>query len=581
MKKFNLAALPLAVAGVLASTSAFAGTEACFEVYKVAAAGLVTNHSDLYSPASCEATRAGASTTTLEAVVNPTVAWELTGDVDLNLEVLGTIPRTHIVYIPTTDIPPASRIKMQLTGADFGTANANQIYLVHDDGTNFQTVASSDGVFNDGVDIEFLTKAGVTIGAGSRLLLSTNNPDGTVLNTVGADIPGINLHINNSETCTIDPVVSIRATSALTDSGTTIAGGRSSTADITVSGGSTSVVSIPEQFNLLAVLPLTPNATRDIQVDAEDPSFRKSFVNNGMADLAGTPTWSNQVIAQKAFWEAKFTNSFDTLDMFVTLDADDTVSFDLSTDSGTGDGVTFGILADITNPVDLSVLDAEAVSHIEAVNVADILLVDITGSTTEELALTETPVNHSALATEYFQESAGVVAVTNAATTLTNDVTEVMEFNYDVTTTWSMNFNEVALLNKNACKPPVPYSVGVNGAVLKVPYAYTKTGNGGFVRITSEHTTEATIFMDIFDESSNEYKNVNLGQIAPKSSNVLLADGLLQSAIDAGYTGTGDRHTMTFTVTAPKNKVHGVSVQKIAGGVDRVMPVLDQNDWSQ
>jgi hypothetical protein len=38
---------------------------------------------------------------------------------------------------------------------------------------------------------------------------------------------------------------------------------------------------------------------------------------------------------------------------------------------------------------------------------------------------------------------------------------------------------------------------------------------------------------------------------------------------------------MTFTVTAPKNKVHGVSVMKIPGGVDRVMPVLDQNDWSQ
>jgi len=38
---------------------------------------------------------------------------------------------------------------------------------------------------------------------------------------------------------------------------------------------------------------------------------------------------------------------------------------------------------------------------------------------------------------------------------------------------------------------------------------------------------------------------------------------------------------MTFTVTAPKDSVHGVSVQTIPGGVDRVMPVLDQNVWTQ
>ena len=87
--------------------------------------------------------------------------------------------------------------------------------------------------------------------------------------------------------------------------------------------------------------------------------------------------------------------------------------------------------------------------------------------------------------------------------------------------------------------------------------------------------------MDIFDESSNETKNVNLGQIANKASNVFKTEDLLAAAVADGYVGTGARHTMTFTVTAPKNKVHGVSVQKIVGGVDRVMPVLDQNDWSQ
>jgi hypothetical protein len=583
MKKFNLAALPLAVAGVLASTSAFAGTEACFEVYKDGGAGLVTAHATLYQPASCEATRAGATATTLQANLNPTVAWELTGDVELPLSTLGT-ENTNIVYIPTTDIPPASRIRMQLTGADFGTVNANQIYLVQDDGAFFQTVASSDGIFNDTDTVEFLTKAGVTIGAGTRLVLSTNNPDGTVASSTTGSTPGINIHVANSETCAINPVVSIRATSALTDSSTVIVGGVSSTKDVTESGGFTTLVDISEQFSLVAtnlVNPNGPNASREILVDAEDPSFRKSFVNNGQA---GTPpTWDNQVIAQKAFWEAKFVNKNDTLDMFVTLDPSDTVSVSISADSATGDGVTFGILAanNATDSiVDASILDDEAVDHIDA-TLTSSALIDITGSTTNELPLTTTPTAYSALASQYFGSVAANENIVNVAATLTNDATKVMDFNYTVNTSWSMNFTNASQLDKNGCQTPSPFNVGVNGAVLKVPYVYTKANEGGFVRITSEHTTQATIFMDIFDESSNETKNVNVGTLAAKASNVLKADDLLALAIADGYVGTGDRHTMTFTVTAPKNKVHGVSVQKIAGGVDRVMPVLDQNDWSQ
>lgn len=591
MKKFNLAALPLAVAGVLASTSALAGTEACFEVYRVAADAVVTEHVTLYTPASCEATRTGAAATGLAVNDAATVAWELTGDIDLDLEDIDGVgalasPTSHIVYIPTTDIPPASRIKMQLTGADFGTANANQLYLVHVDAgvdgdpataadNRYQTVASSDGAFDGTSTVEFLTKAGVTIGAGSRLLLSNTNPTGVVED--GTLIKGVKIHIANSETCSITPEVTIKAISAFTDAGTTIAGAKSS------STGAESILDISEQFTLVAtnlVNPNGPNATRDILVDAEDPSFRKSFVNNAMVGGA----WDNQVIAQKAFWEAKFVNNHDQLDVFLTLDPSDTVSVALSADSSTGAGVTFGILAakDLADVVtDVSILDNTEANHINAALNAVPTLIDITGSATDELPLTTTPVSYSALATQYFGSVNGSVNTTNAAATLTNDATEVMDFNYKVNTAWSMNFTDSTQLDKNGCQTPTPFNVGVNGAVLKVPYVYTKENEGGFVRITSEHTTEATIFMDIFDEATHETKNVNLGQIAPKSSNVLKADDMLAAAIADGYTGTGDRHTMTFTVTAPKNTVHGVSVQKIAGGVDRVMPVLDQNDWSQ
>lgn len=588
MKKFNLAALPLAVAGVLASTSAFAGTEACFEVYRGAVDSVVTNHAVLYTPAACEAVRSGADADGLAINDAATVAWELTGDIDLDLDDIDGIgalaaPTSHIVYIPTTDIPPASRITMKLTGADFGTGNANQLYLVHEDagadgdpatlGDNmYQTVASSDGAFDTTSEVEFLTKAGVTIGAGSRLLISNTNPTGIIQD--GALLTGVQIHVDNSETCSIVPEVTIKAISAFTDAGTVIQGASSSAT------GAESVLDISEQFSIVAtnlVNPMGPNATQNILVDAEEPSYRKSFVNNG-----GGP-WDNQVTPQTAFWEAEFTNKFDTLDLYVTLAATDTVTANLSADSGTGDGITFGILTaeDVLDFADASVLDAAQGDHLSVALNGPLTLVDFNGVLVDDVPLTSTPVSYVAFADEYFSESVGNVSVVNAAARLTNDPTKVMEFNYNVETSWSMDFTDANYLDKNGCQTPSPFAVGVNGAVLKVPYVYTKTNEGGFVRITSEHTTEATIFLDIFDEDSHETKNVNLGQIAPKASNVLKADDMLAAAIADGYMGTGDRHTMTFTVTAPKNKVHGVSVQKIAGGVDRVMPVLDQNDWSQ
>ncbi|MCJ8321006.1 MAG: hypothetical protein MJK12_15310 [Colwellia sp.] len=576
MKKFNLAALPLAVAGVLASTSAFAGTEACFEVFKGDVAALITNQDTLYTPAACEATRTGLGATSLEVLDSAAVAWELTGDLDLDLNNLGAVgdERTHIIYIPTTDIPPASRITMKLSGADFGTGNANQIYLVHSDGTNHVTVASSDGAFDGTTEIEFLTKAGVTIGAGSRLLLSVNNPDVALS---AALIDGISIHVGNDETCNIDPLVTIEATSAFTDAGTTIQGGKSG------SDGATPILDISEQFEIVA----GPQATNEILVDAEEPSIRKVFV----ASKDGGGDWVGQVIDTEgdtqdstAFWEASFINHYDDLDLAVDMDADDEIIVMASADGSTGDGVTLSFLANIgaagsVNIGDGTALDASQTDHLAVAATDDVDEVLIVDNADNVIMLTNTPTAYSILANEIFilDENTDVFV----ATQIVNDRTEIMEFNYQVNTTWSMDFNEPGvLLNKNGCETPTPFNVGVNGAVLKVPYTFTEA-NGGFVRITSEHTSEANVFMDIFDESSNEKKAVNLGLIAPKSSEVYTTDFLLGEAVAAGYVTNDFRHTMTFTVTAPKNTVHGVSVQTITGGVDRVMPVLDQNDWSQ
>ena len=161
-----------------------------------------------------------------------------------------------------------------------------------------------------------------------------------------------------------------------------------------------------------------------------------------------------------------------------------------------------------------------------------------------------------------------------------NDTSEIMDFNYTVTTNWDMMFhNDGVQLDKEGCVTKTPYAVGVNGAVLKVPYTYDTSDN--WVRITNENTSDAEITMDIFDESGNEKYSVAVGSVGEHASVVLRADDLIDMAIADGYEGTGKRHTMTFTVTAPSDTVHGVSVQSIPGGVDRVLPVLDQNNWNQ
>ena len=564
MNKFKLAALPLAMAGIVASNSALAGTEACFESYRTvaggAAAGLVIAHDTLYTPASCDATPTAAGATELQALDNAKIAWELTGDLDIDLEALGAVnPRHHIVYIPTTDIPPASRITMELSGADFGTANANQMYLVHKDGGgDYQTVASSDGAFDNGTTITFLTKAGVTIGAGSRLLLSQLNPTGVAED--GTLIEGIHLHLANTEVCDPSPSVTIAATSAKTDGNTDILGATSDAFEI---------LDVSEQFELVA----GADSTNEIEVDAEDPSFRTQFV---FEQDAGD--WVGKVIAEEAFWEAKFINNHDSLDAAITIAADDDIILGVSATSGTGDGVELSIDIDSTNAADASILDASEADHRDAGATID--KVDINDNTSDMVALTMSNVDYTIDADELFPNDADEIM--NVAVILSNDNTpdaQVMEFNYEVNTTWSMDFDDDSYLDKNACETPTPFDVGVNGAVLKVPYTYETSSN--WVRITSEHNNEATIFLDIFDESSNEYKNVNLGQIQGKSSVVLTAEDMIAAAKAEGYAGVGERHTMTFTVTAPKNKVHGVSVQKIPGGVDRVLPVLDQNDWRQ
>ena len=240
MKNFKIASLSLAIAGLVASNQAFAGTEACFEIFKGADNAAVTDAQmdTVYTPASCvaENLRVGSTATDLNPTVEAAIAYELTKDYDIDFDATdGVDTDTQIVYIPTTDIPSGTLITMSLSGATF-KGNSNIIHLVQDDdlggaGTTFSAVASTDGAVDGESTITFLTKAGVTITAGTRLALSL-----AASGAAAADLVPVGINISN--TACADPTtqqfVTISATSAVTDGGTgfSIAGGQSSTQNI-------------------------------------------------------------------------------------------------------------------------------------------------------------------------------------------------------------------------------------------------------------------------------------------------------------------------------------------------------------
>ncbi|OHU90711.1 MULTISPECIES: hypothetical protein [Pseudoalteromonas] len=594
MKRFNKVALiPAAVAAVLAG-NAYAGTEACFEVYKGADALAVTAFDTIYTGAACvaEASRTGAAADNLEATNEAGIAYELTGDLTVDFDAVdGTNTDQHIVYIPTTDIPGGTKITIALTGATFA-GNSNQIHLVKDTdgagaGTDFEAVASSDGTVDGASTITFLTKAGITIGAGTRLAFSrvSTGADSTAIDPVGIKIANTTC----TSTSQASQSVTIAATSAVTDGGTgyNIQGAVSN---------AQKVADISPQF-----YPLYAGTTAEVQVNAESSNSegtaivaRTQFVYNADA--------TDRLIAtsSQAIYKTGYYNRASLLDQAITLDADDHVETAFVASSEPGANVKMRLYNGRT----------------AATGVLDTAVEVQTGTTPGAFGLTQgTATVYNTEAVTLFTESDGAGDVeTNpqtAAPLLGADYNEmfyvvennptdgIMNFNYNVTTHYTLDFGTAGELD-HCADNKVTHEVGVNGAVLKVPYVVNSEGN--FVRITNEHDESAEVTVDVFSESADgndgtrKVMAVELGSVPAKSSVVYFVPTLISEAVsqkqyegaDGGYGDLGsngsfspNRHSVTFTVTAPKNSVHGVSVQKVVGRSDRVMPVLDQNDWSQ
>ena len=600
MKNLKKALVASAVLAGLAG-NAYAGTEACFEVYKVADGAGVIAHDAIYANASCiaEADRTGAATGQLQATTEGKIAYELTKSLEVPFNAINATQDLQIVYIPTTDIPPGTLIEMELTGAVFSN-NANQIHLVKgevDTGPavdKWTAVGSSDGTVDGTNKVKFITKAGITIGAGTRLVLSQ-----TATVAAAADVAPVQVKITNDgcTDSTSTKQVTIAATTAKTDGGTGYdIQGAVSKAQL--------VLDISPQF-----VTFFNHTTSEAEVNAESADSGNNAIV-ARTEFVYDQDASKQLVAKKSevVYKGQFYDRGAALDKAITLGADDhletkfiasadprsnvqmalwnarvAASGVLATQEEVETGTQFGVFG--LTAAAATVYDTEAV---------DVFTPEATGGDAET-----NPYTGTLDATKKYLDGADYNELFYVVTN--TDPAEIMNFNYKVNADYTLNFNDANYLDHCAASKNT-HDIGVNGAVLKVPYATNAAGN--FVRVTNEHTEAAEVTVDIFGESVNgtaekrEAIAVTLGTVPAKSSVVYFVPDLINKAVaDQGYKGqdggyaagslgsnavsAASRHTLTFTVTAPRETVHGVSVQKVINGSDRVMPVLDLNTWQQ
>ncbi|WP_110456316.1 hypothetical protein [Shewanella algidipiscicola] len=595
MKNLKKALVATAVLAGLAS-NAYAGTEACFEVYKVPTTTGVLAHDDIYANASCvaDADRTGAAVDQLEQTVEGKIAYELTKSLEVPFTAIDTTNDLHIVYVPTTDIPPGTLIEMELSGAEF-FGNANQIHLIKtDDNVAFAAVGSSDGTVDGTNKVKFITKAGITIGAGTRLALSQ-----TATVAAAADIAPVEVKITN-DGCT-DPTstkqVSIAATTAKTDGGTGYdIQGAISKAQL--------VLDISPQF-----VTFFDHATSEAEVNAESADSAGAAIVARTEFVYDAANADKQLIAKKSevVYKGQFYDRGATLDKAITLSADDELETKFVASADPRENVKMalwnarlaatGVLdtqEEVETGTEYGVFGATlAAADMYQTEALDVFTPEATGGDAEP-----NPYTGTMDATKAYLDGAAYNALYYVVTN--TSPADIMNFNYKVTTDYTLNFDDSTYLDH--CETAKnTHDIGVNGAVLKVPYATNAQGN--FVRVTNEHTDEAEVTVDIFGESTDgnlanrEAIAVSLGKVPAKSSVVYFVPDLVAKAeADQGYVGQDGgyaagalgtnagsnavRHTLTFTVTAPRETVHGVSVQRVASG-DRVMPVLDLNTWQQ
>lgn len=575
-KQMKLGLLPAAIAGALLCGNAFAGTEACFEVTKGDTGLAVSSFDDIYSGSDCS---------TIADPQPGTIAFELTGGTDgltVNFDELNagntgsTNNDLHIVYIPTTDIPGGTKIDMQLEGAIF-TGNSNQIHLVkYNDEANddsFDAVASSDGTFDDVATgkITFITKAGITISAGTRLAFSQVSTGDNVVGN--SEVTPITVKLDTN-VCSDDAnPVTIKSISAITDGGKgySIIGGVSKPVEI---------VDISRQFysfnNAADASEANVNA-ESYDHNEIDFTARTQFVYEDGAANQLTVKKSEVIFPANFYNRGMNTDTNKVLDQAVELNAGDYLetSFEASSEAGS---LVRMALWNSRSVADASLTTREELQ--DGVNYAELdgrtyktdalELFTPEASTGDAEPNTQTGATNKLVGADY----------NKMYYVLTNLSDGVMNFNYDVNVEHKLTFADANELD-HCGDSLTSHKIGVNGAVLKVPYMYNSESS--FVRITNEHTEAAEVSVEVFDENdaANDVKTFTIGNVGATSSTVFFAPAIIDQYKTMVGREVSKRVTMTFTVTSPKDTVHGEAVLVVPGKTDRVMSVLDQNNWNQ
>ncbi|MDP5149813.1 hypothetical protein [Rheinheimera baltica] len=658
MKNLNKALIASAVLAGLSAGNAFAGTEACVAVYQ----GDVNNATfgvtaAQYQPGDCATlyTNLGNQEAAGRAA---SVAYEVIKDIsiDLNddrLENGSAVDSAglQIVYIPTTDIPGGSRIKVSLIGASWDDINANQVYMLGLDaqfgGSNdTRILATSSGVLNgtySGINTAyngntatatFITQSGVTIPAGTRIVLSRTNA------TTFANVRPIGIKVQKDE-CTTNAsqhAVQIAVPEVTTDGRPTdnIAGGFTvqdrlvamakpqhfvyrPTSAVTTAA---LAAKLPTQSGTVDVLTRDLEDSRTMFVDKIRPEnyFRNNSTPVGGAYNGGADSIGSDVV-ERSDYRLASTDRERHLDIinkafFVRVNKNIGVPFsDLHrVDSNF-------TTPEHTNVGNVRLAMSRAYDASAPATMDDRMYFDGSGAFApiclESLGCDTTTIDRYGFLNKTYDIP---------YTALFNDVTvnggvrEVwmsltpgvltdprMNFNYSVnlqhTLRFAPNTGDVREYNNHCTVNETIFAVDTNGALLKAPYAVDAPGN--FIRVTNEDVRDAHVVGEIFGESvdgtvaNRHVEDVYLGQVPAKSSVVFFVPDIVAAAVEQkGYTGstgasyaTGqlggffgagngantqtapNRHTITLTVTTEQNKAHAVTVQKL-GTVDRVMPIF-------
>lgn len=593
-KNLKLALLPAAITAAMFSNTALAGTEACFEVYSSSKSGdRVDNFHELFNGASCGTNEVGElRADNLKAVDPARVAYELTGGNNLDLDAVNQDDADraiNIAYVPTTNLPTGTFIEMSLSANAVFGENGDQLFLIKQVRKDnlpveeYVTVASTTGATDGSNKVTFVVNSNAVEG-GQRLILSRTSQIASE-----ADIASPVVLMNNKE-CPIDANIAINA--AATYQGQALIGSQTNSA--------TTIVEAQRQF--VFARGLSANYANDAVnpvVNSDADNLRTNFI----VTVDANGNFVENVSSDKAVFETSFINrahgdasipNYRGLDQYVELDAHDRVGMNLDVTGNSPKSTVVGSFHTNKTGSGLTAIDnshagliANEATHVEVEGSAN-NSIDYTGHS-YSLNTGNVLFDANDVFADGQQSTRGAFLISNI-----NEDTS-MAYNYNLESDFGLFFHnrEARKLidQAYACNDPVEtHDVDVNGAVIKVPYALNKGGN--WVRITNEHSEPATVTVEVIDENDTagnlrEPQVVELSEAAgfdklnAYDSVIYKMPEVMTHVRRTLGLQHSSRVSLTFTVTAPKNTVHAVSVLNTGNGVDRTMPVLDQNDWSE